>query len=59
MTMTKECYRMSIEEAMQAVKRIIAEGKDAEIRRGTGGSYIVYSLDKKRIERPDNDRGPE
>lgn len=57
--MTKECYKMSIEEAMQVVERIIAEGKDAEIRRGTGGSYIVYSLDKKRIERPDNDRGPE
>jgi len=57
--MTRECYKMSIEEAMQAVKRIIAEGKDAEIRRGTGGSYIVYSLDKKRIERQDNDLGPE
>lgn len=42
---------MTLAEAMDVVEQIVASGKDAEVRRAAGGSYIVYEIAKTRRKR--------
>lgn len=38
---------------MLVIKEIIDRGNDAEVRRGRGGTYIVYEIKKNKAQRPD------
>ena len=43
---------MTLEQAMTVIREIIDRGNDAEVRRGRGGTYIVYEIQKNKAPRP-------
>lgn len=51
--MTKECYIMSFEEAIEAADRFLRDGYDIEIRRIGNNAALVFALRKKKIKRSD------
>ena len=53
LTMTKECYIMSFEEAIEAADRFLRDGYDIEIRRIGNNAALVFALRKKKIKRSD------
>ena len=52
MTRSAKCYKMTLEQVMTVIQEIIDRGNDAEVRRGRGGTYIVYEIQKNKAPRP-------
>ena len=53
--MTKECYIMSFEKAIESAEKLLQDGYDVEIRRIGSDSAQVFALRKKKIKRPDDE----
>ena len=48
--MTKECYIMSFEKAIESAEKLLQDGYDVEIRRIGSDSAQVFALRKKKIK---------